>query len=61
MLAGNALGPNLTLLGSLATMLWLVLLRDRGLNISAWDYVRVGLIVTPPMLLAAALLIAAGV
>jgi len=56
-LVGDAIGPNLTLLGSLATMLWLVLLRDRGLDVRAWDYIRVGLIVTPAMLLAAALLL----
>ncbi len=56
-LVGDAIGPNLTLLGSLATMLWLVLLRDRGLDVRAWDYIRVGLIVTPVMLLTAALLL----
>ncbi|MBI2761160.1 MAG: hypothetical protein HYX51_07025, partial [Chloroflexi bacterium] len=52
-LIGSAVGPNLTLVGSLATMLWLVLLRDRGLEVRAWDYMRVGLVVTPPMLLSA--------
>lgn len=50
---GIDLGPNLTTVGSFATMLWLTLLRRRGLAVSAWAYSRVGLLVTPPALLAA--------
>ncbi len=55
---GCDVGPNLTILGSLSTMLWLVMLRKRGLKVTAGQYIRIGLIVTPPMLLAGALLIA---
>ena len=55
---GCDVGPNLTILGSLSTMLWLVMLRRRGLQVTAWQYIRIGLIVTPLMLLAGALLIA---
>lgn len=54
---GSDLGPNITTTGSLSTMLWLLLLRQRGLNISPMRYLRLGLIVTPPMLLIGALLI----
>lgn len=50
---GSDLGPNLTHLGSLATFLWLFFLRRKGVDVSAWDYFRVGIIVTPVMLLAA--------
>jgi arsenical pump membrane protein len=50
-IVGVNLGPNLTTVGSLATMLWLVLLRRRGLEVSAVDYVRVGGLVTVPALL----------
>ena len=53
-IVGVNLGPNLTTVGSLATMLWLVLLRRRGVDISALEYLRVGAIVTVPALLAAA-------
>lgn len=53
-LIGADLGPNLTTVGSLATMLWLLLLRRRGLDISSLEYLRIGVLVTPPMLLAAA-------
>jgi len=52
---GCDLGPNLTHLGSLATLIWLLFLRRKGLNISALDYLRIGAIVTPPMLVTAVL------
>ncbi|MGI8552017.1 MAG: ArsB/NhaD family transporter [Dehalococcoidia bacterium] len=54
---GCDIGPNLTIVGSLSTILWLVLLRGRGVQVTSWQYIRTGLIVTPPMLLAGALLI----
>jgi arsenical pump membrane protein len=59
---GVNLGPNLTTAGSLATMLWLALLRNRGLEVSALEYVRVGAVITVPALLLAsgALWLAAG-
>ncbi len=52
---GADLGPNLTHLGSLATFLWLFFLRRKGLDVSTWDYFRIGVIVTPVMLAAAIL------
>jgi arsenical pump membrane protein len=52
---GADLGPNITILGSLSSMLWLVLLRQRGLDIHPLQYVRLGLLVTPVMLLVSAL------
>jgi arsenical pump membrane protein len=54
-IVGADLGPNLTTVGSLATMLWLLMLRRRGLEVSSLDYFRVGVVTTPGMLLAAAL------
>lgn len=53
---GNDLGPNLTTMGSLATILWLFILRKRGLEVTSFQYLKVGALVTPPVLLAAALL-----
>jgi arsenical pump membrane protein len=53
-IVGVNLGPNLTTIGSLATMLWLLLLRRRGLDVSAWAYLRIGVAITVPALLAAA-------
>jgi arsenical pump membrane protein len=53
-IVGVNLGPNLTTIGSLATMLWLVLLRRRGVEVSALTYFRVGVVTTAPALLAAA-------
>lgn len=55
---GCDVGPNLTALGSLSTILSLMLLRRKGLWVTSWDYMRVGLIITPPMLFLGALLIA---
>jgi arsenical pump membrane protein len=52
---GADLGPNITIIGSLSSMLWLVLLRQRGLNIHPLQYLKLGLIVTPPMLIISAL------
>lgn len=49
---GCDLGPNLTTVGSLAKVFWLLLLRQRGLKVSSLDYLKVGALVTPPMLLA---------
>ena len=48
---GADLGPNIAVLGSLSTMLWLVLLRQRGLVISPWQFLKLGLIITPLMLI----------
>jgi arsenical pump membrane protein len=52
---GADLGPNIAILGSLSSMLWLVLLRQRGFDIHPLQYLKLGLIVTPPMLIASAL------
>lgn len=54
---GCDLGPNLTSVGSLATVLWLLILRQRGVDVSGLDYFKVGVVVTPLMLLAGALTI----
>lgn len=54
---GCDLGPNLTTVGSLATVLWLLILRQRNLDVSGLDYLKVGIIVTPFMLLTGALAI----
>jgi arsenical pump membrane protein len=53
MLIGVDLGPNLSVTGSLATILWLVALRREALHVSAFSFLRLGLLVMPPALLAA--------
>lgn len=54
-LLGCNIGPNLTLTGSLATMLVITRARKRGENIGAGDFFRAGLITTPLVLLAGAI------
>jgi arsenical pump membrane protein len=54
-LLGCDLGPNLTIVGSLATILWLLILRRRGVEVTGLDYFKVGVVITPLMLLAGAL------
>jgi arsenical pump membrane protein len=53
MLIGVDLGPNLSVTGSLATILWLVALRREKIDVSAWRFLKIGALVTPPALLAA--------
>ena len=50
-LIGVDLGPNLSTTGSLATILWLIALRKEKLNVSFWDFLRVGAIAMPVALL----------
>ena len=52
-LIGVDLGPNLSITGSLATILWLIALRKENLNVSFWDFLKVGAIAMPIALLAA--------
>jgi arsenical pump membrane protein len=54
-LIGVDLGPNLSVTGSLATILWLTALRREKIEVSAWQFLKVGLVVTPPALIAALL------
>jgi arsenical pump membrane protein len=50
-LIGVDLGPNLSVTGSLATVLWLIALRREGEQISGWQFLKIGLVVMPPALL----------
>jgi arsenical pump membrane protein len=52
-LIGVDLGPNLSITGSLATILWLLALRREDLQVSFWSFLRVGAIAMPISLLAA--------
>lgn len=54
-LIGVDLGPNLSVTGSLATILWLIEIRKEGMDISAWKFLKAGCIVMPPALALAAL------
>ena len=56
-LAGADLGPNLTPVGALSTMLWLVIVRRRGIEVSAWDFLRLGALVAPLTLIGSTFLI----
>jgi arsenical pump membrane protein len=52
-LIGVNLGPNLSVSGSLATILWLAALRRDGHDIGAFRFMKLGLLIMPPALLLA--------
>jgi arsenical pump membrane protein len=56
-LIGVDLGPNLSVTGSLATILWLIALRRENVEITAWDFLKVGLLAMPVALVGSLLLL----
>ncbi|NER63357.1 arsenic transporter [Pseudomonas sp. MAFF212427] len=53
LMIGVDLGPNLSITGSLATLLWLVAIRREGEHVAALDFLRLGILVMPPALIGA--------
>lgn len=49
---GCDIGPNISIVGSLATIIWLTFLRQNKVEISPLQYLRLGLMVTPIMIAA---------
>jgi arsenical pump membrane protein len=56
-LVGVDLGPNLSVTGSLATILWLIAMRREGVRLTGWQFLKVGLVVMPLSLLGAILVL----
>jgi arsenical pump membrane protein len=54
-LVGVDLGPNLSVTGSLATILWLIAIRREGQKVGFWQFLKWGALVMPPALALAAL------
>ncbi len=52
-LIGIDLGPNLSVTGSLATILWLTALRREGVAVGAWAFLKLGALAMPPALVLA--------
>ena len=50
-LIGVDVGPNLSVTGSLATILWLTALRRESVQVKGLDFLKLGLLVMPPTLL----------
>jgi arsenical pump membrane protein len=60
-LIGVDLGPNLSVTGSLATILWLAALRREGVRVKAGEFLKLGVLIMPPaLILALAGLLAVG-
>jgi arsenical pump membrane protein len=56
-LIGVDLGPNLSVTGSLATILWLIALRREQIEVTAWQFFKVGVLAMPVALIASVLLL----
>lgn len=52
-LIGVDLGPNLSVTGSLATILWLIALRRDGQTVGVGSFLKLGIVMMPPALLLA--------
>lgn len=59
LLIGVDLGPNLSVTGSLATILWLIALRREKVRVSGLTFLKLGALVMPPALLLALAMIVA--
>ncbi len=53
LLIGVDLGPNLSVTGSLATILWLAAIRREGEDVGFWRFLKTGAVVAPPALVLA--------
>jgi len=56
-LIGVDLGPNLSVTGSLATILWLIAIRREGQEVGFWKFLKWGALVMPPALALAILIL----
>jgi len=52
-LVGVDIGPNLSVTGSLATILWLTALKREGVTVGAGTFLKLGVVVMPPALILA--------
>jgi arsenical pump membrane protein len=50
-LIGIDLGPNLSITGSLATILWLMAIRREGMHVGGWQFLKAGMVIMPVSLL----------
>jgi len=61
LLIGVDLGPNLSITGSLATLLWLIAVRREGEHVGAIDFLKLGVLVMPPALIGALAALSIGI
>jgi arsenical pump membrane protein len=57
LLIGVDLGPNLSVTGSLATILWLIALRREKVHVDGLTFLRLGALVMPPALLVSLMMV----
>ncbi len=47
LVVASNLGANLTIIGALAGLMWKKILKVKGIKISCWDFLKIGILITP--------------
>jgi arsenical pump membrane protein len=53
LIIGSNLGANITLIGALAGIMWVKIIRDKKQTVSYGSFAKLGLLVMPPVIVAA--------
>lgn len=58
LIMGSNFGANVTLIGALAGLLWVNILKSKGVSMSYLEFLKYGMIITPPVVFSSCLVLA---